>query len=100
MLAIVGRQIASDLDDLQFERRAYDGMESYAQSKACDRMLTWAFARRLADSAVTVNAVLPGPTRSDGVEAFLKAMADKEGKPVDQLAAEFLKRFEGKRGNG
>jgi NAD(P)-dependent dehydrogenase (short-subunit alcohol dehydrogenase family) len=49
-----------DLDDLQFERRAYDGMEAYAQSKACDRMLSWAFARRLADSAVTVNAMAPG----------------------------------------
>jgi len=49
-----------DLDDLQFERRQYDGMQAYAQSKACDRMLTWAFARRLADSAVTVNAIAPG----------------------------------------
>ncbi len=37
-----------DLDDLQFERRRYDGMRAYAQSKACDRMLTRAFARRLA----------------------------------------------------
>jgi NAD(P)-dependent dehydrogenase (short-subunit alcohol dehydrogenase family) len=36
-----------DLDDLQFECRPYDGMSAYAQSKACDRMLTWAFARRL-----------------------------------------------------
>ena len=35
---------ASDLDlaDLQFERRAYEGRKAYAQSKACDRMLTWA----------------------------------------------------------
>jgi NAD(P)-dependent dehydrogenase (short-subunit alcohol dehydrogenase family) len=49
-----------DLDDLQFERRAYDGMEAYAQSKACDRMLSWAFARRLADRAVAVNAMAPG----------------------------------------
>jgi NAD(P)-dependent dehydrogenase (short-subunit alcohol dehydrogenase family) len=49
-----------DLDDLQFERRNYDGMQAYAQSKACDRMLTWAFARRLTDSAVTVNAAAPG----------------------------------------
>ncbi|MDQ3645287.1 MAG: SDR family NAD(P)-dependent oxidoreductase, partial [Actinomycetota bacterium] len=37
-----------DLDDLQFASRPYDGMRAYAQSKACDRMLTWAFARRLA----------------------------------------------------
>jgi NAD(P)-dependent dehydrogenase (short-subunit alcohol dehydrogenase family) len=49
-----------DLDDLQFERRQYDGMQAYAQSKACDRMLTWAFARQLADTDVTVNAMAPG----------------------------------------
>ncbi len=49
-----------DLDDLQFERRPYDGMKAYAQSKACDRMLTWAVAQRLAGSGVTVNAMAPG----------------------------------------
>ena len=49
-----------DLDDLQFERRPYDGMTAYAQSKACDRMLTWAFARRLEGDSVTVNAMAPG----------------------------------------
>jgi NAD(P)-dependent dehydrogenase (short-subunit alcohol dehydrogenase family) len=49
-----------DLDDLQFESRPYDGMRAYAQSKACDRMLTWALARRLADSGVTINAMAPG----------------------------------------
>jgi NAD(P)-dependent dehydrogenase (short-subunit alcohol dehydrogenase family) len=49
-----------DLDDVQFERRSYDGMRAYAQSKACDRMLTWAFARRLQPADVTVNAVAPG----------------------------------------
>jgi NAD(P)-dependent dehydrogenase (short-subunit alcohol dehydrogenase family) len=49
-----------DLDDLQFERRPYDGMQSYAQSKACDRLLTWASARRLADTGITVNALAPG----------------------------------------
>ena len=51
---------APDLDDLQFERRPYDGMTAYAQSKACDRMLTWALARRLQAEPVTVNAMAPG----------------------------------------
>ena len=49
-----------DLDDVEFERRPYDGMSAYAQSKACDRMLTWAFARRLQADRVTVNAMAPG----------------------------------------
>lgn len=49
-----------DLEDLQFGRRPYDGMTAYAQSKACDRMLTWALARRLDGHSVTVNAMAPG----------------------------------------
>jgi NAD(P)-dependent dehydrogenase (short-subunit alcohol dehydrogenase family) len=49
-----------DLDDLQFERRVYDRRKAYAQSKACDRLLTWAFARRLEHSGVTANAMAPG----------------------------------------
>ena len=27
-----------DLDDLQFERRPFDGMKVYAQTKACNRL--------------------------------------------------------------
>lgn len=58
----VASSFASDinLDDVQFEHRPYDGMKAYAQSKACDRMLTWAFARRLENSGVTANAMAPG----------------------------------------
>lgn len=58
----VASTYASDLDlaDLQFERRTYDGQKAYKQSKACDRMLTWAFARRLEGSGVTANAMAPG----------------------------------------
>lgn len=49
-----------DLDDLQFTRRPFDSMKAYAQSKACDRLLTWALARRLEGSGVTANAMAPG----------------------------------------
>jgi len=58
----VASTFASDLDiaDLQFEQRAYEGRKAYAQSKACNRMLTWALARRLEGSGVTANAMAPG----------------------------------------
>jgi NAD(P)-dependent dehydrogenase (short-subunit alcohol dehydrogenase family) len=56
-----------DLTDLQFERRPYDGRKAYSQSKACDRMLTWAFARRLEGSGVTANAVAPGLVPTTGL---------------------------------
>lgn len=58
----VASQYASDLDldDLQFERRPFESFRAYAQSKACNRMLTWALARRLKGSGVTANAMTPG----------------------------------------
>lgn len=58
----VASQFASDLDldDLQFERRSYEGRKAYSQSKACNRMFTWALARRLESSGVTANAMTPG----------------------------------------
>ncbi len=49
-----------DLDDLQFERRPFESFRAYAQSKACDRMLTWALARRLEGTGVTANSMTPG----------------------------------------
>jgi NAD(P)-dependent dehydrogenase (short-subunit alcohol dehydrogenase family) len=49
-----------DLDDLEFEKRPFESFRAYAQSKACDRMLTWAQARRLEGSGVTANAMTPG----------------------------------------
>jgi NAD(P)-dependent dehydrogenase (short-subunit alcohol dehydrogenase family) len=49
-----------DLDDLQFTRRPYDGLMAYRQSKACDRLWSWALARRLQPRAITVNAMTPG----------------------------------------
>jgi NAD(P)-dependent dehydrogenase (short-subunit alcohol dehydrogenase family) len=49
-----------DLDDLEFDRRSFESFKAYAQSKACDRLLTWALARRLKDTGVTANAMTPG----------------------------------------
>jgi len=49
-----------DIDDLQFTKRPYSPVKAYQQSKACNRLLTWALARRLAGSGVTANAMAPG----------------------------------------
>ncbi len=49
-----------DLDDLQFARRPFDGLRAYAQSKACNRLLTWALSRRLSNTNVVANAMAPG----------------------------------------
>jgi Enoyl-(Acyl carrier protein) reductase len=42
---------------------------------------------------VTVNSVLPGPTRCNRVEAFLTRMVERSGKPVDEMAADFVKEY-------
>lgn len=56
-----------DLDDLQFDRRKFESFKAYAQSKACDRLLTWALVRRLEGTGVTVNAMTPGLITETGL---------------------------------
>jgi NAD(P)-dependent dehydrogenase (short-subunit alcohol dehydrogenase family) len=48
-------------------------------------------AEEMAGSAVTVNAVLPGPTRSAGVEAFLRQLAQQQGRTLAEIEAEFFR---------
>ena len=47
-------------------------MIHYGFSKSADLALMRGFAQALAASGVTVNAVLPGPTRTEGVEEMFK----------------------------
>jgi NAD(P)-dependent dehydrogenase (short-subunit alcohol dehydrogenase family) len=42
-------------------------------------------------TGVTVNSVLPGPTRSEGVEGFVKNMAKEQGKSAADVEKEFFK---------
>ncbi len=56
-----------DLDDLQFERRPFESFKAYAQSKACNRLFTWALARRLDGNGVTANAMTPGLITETGL---------------------------------
>jgi len=80
-----------DLDDLQFERRPYDELQAYAQSKACNRLLTWALARRLQGTGVTANAMAPGfvPATSlsrDFSPATRRAYAGRTGRTLKEGA--------------
>ena len=53
-----------DIDDLECKRRHYNNDTIYQQSKQAERMLTVAFADRLKEFAITVNAVHPGEVNS------------------------------------
>ena len=59
-----------DLDDLQFERRPFESFKVYAQSKACNRLFTWALARRLKGTKVTANAMTPGLVVDTGLYRY------------------------------
>ncbi len=48
-------------------------MIHYGFSKSADLALTRGFAQALSGTGVTVNAVLPGPTMTEGVEEFLRS---------------------------
>lgn len=58
----VASELARDLDltDVSFERRRYNGISSYAQSKQANRMWTRALARRFSGTGVTANSLHPG----------------------------------------
>jgi NAD(P)-dependent dehydrogenase (short-subunit alcohol dehydrogenase family) len=53
-----------DLSDVEFKRRPYDNNLAYRQSKQANRMLTAAFAPRLAPYNIVVNACHPGDVNS------------------------------------
>jgi len=56
-------------------------MIHYGFTKSADLALMRGFAQALAASGVTVNAVLPGPTRTEGVEAMFKSMGQSLDDP-------------------
>jgi NAD(P)-dependent dehydrogenase (short-subunit alcohol dehydrogenase family) len=67
-------------------------MIQYGVTKTAQLGLSRGLAELTAGTGVTVNAVLPGPTRSEGVETFLRDMAKLEGTDVETMAREFVKR--------
>jgi NAD(P)-dependent dehydrogenase (short-subunit alcohol dehydrogenase family) len=66
-------------------------MIHYGVTKTAQLAVSRGLAELTAGSAVTVNSVLPGPTRSDGVEQFLQAMARQSGTSAEAIASDFVK---------
>jgi NAD(P)-dependent dehydrogenase (short-subunit alcohol dehydrogenase family) len=65
------------------------GMIHYGMTKTAQLAVSRGLAESCAGTAVTVNAVLPGPTRSAGVEEFVGQISG--GKPFAEFEAEFFK---------
>jgi len=66
-------------------------MIHYGVTKTAQIALSRGLAELTAGTGVTVNDVLPGPTRSEGVEVFLREMAKKDGTDVETMARDFVK---------
>jgi NAD(P)-dependent dehydrogenase (short-subunit alcohol dehydrogenase family) len=68
-------------------------MIHYGMTKTAQLAVSRGLAEMTRGTAVTVNSVLPGPTMSEGVEAFVKDLAKQNGQSVDEAASQFVKQF-------
>jgi NAD(P)-dependent dehydrogenase (short-subunit alcohol dehydrogenase family) len=63
-------------------------MIHYGMTKTAQLAVSRGLAETCAGTGVTVNAVLPGPTRSDGVDEFVKQLSG--GRPFAEFEKEFF----------
>src|ERR1700724_875051 len=66
-------------------------MIHYGMTKAAQLSISRGLAKLTRGTGVTVNAVLPGPTMSEGVEGFVKDLAKQNGQSEAEAAGQFVK---------
>jgi NAD(P)-dependent dehydrogenase (short-subunit alcohol dehydrogenase family) len=67
-------------------------MIHYGMTKTAQIAVARGLAEATAGTGITVNSVLPGPTRSRGVEDFVEALAAGEGKTFEAFETEFFEK--------
>ena len=67
-------------------------MIHYGMTKTAQLAVSRGLAEAVAGTGITVNCVLPGPTKSRGVVDFVDALAKVEGKSFAQFEQEFFER--------
>ena len=65
-------------------------MVHYGMTKTAQLAVSRGLAESCAGTGVTVNAVLPGPTRSDGVVEFFAKLAKEQGVSEAEMEREFI----------
>ncbi|HTV86872.1 MAG TPA: SDR family oxidoreductase [Dyella sp.] len=65
-------------------------MVHYGTTKTAQLAISRGLAETLAGTGVTVNAVLPGPTRSEGVGDFFGKIATEQGVAQEQVERDFI----------
>jgi NAD(P)-dependent dehydrogenase (short-subunit alcohol dehydrogenase family) len=66
-------------------------MIHYGITKTMQVALARGLAETTIGTGVTVNSILPGPTRSEGVEGFIADMAQAQGIPPAEVERDFFK---------
>lgn len=65
-------------------------MIHYGMTKTAQLAVSRGLAETTAGSGVTINSVLPGPTRSEGVNDFIATLAKENKKDLKQVEKEFF----------
>jgi NAD(P)-dependent dehydrogenase (short-subunit alcohol dehydrogenase family) len=65
-------------------------MIHYGMTKAAQIAVARGLAESVAGTRITVNSVLPGPTKSRGVDEFVGSMAKAQNKTFNQIEQEFF----------
>lgn len=66
-------------------------MVHYGMTKTAQIAVARGLAETTKGTGVTVNTVLPGPSRSEGVVTFLQQVAEQQGMNFEQMEAEFFR---------
>ena len=67
-------------------------MIHYGMTKTAQLAVSRGLAESVAGTGITVNSVLPGPTRSRGVGDFVEALAKADGKSFEAYEQEFFEK--------
>jgi NAD(P)-dependent dehydrogenase (short-subunit alcohol dehydrogenase family) len=70
-----GREGRIDFEDLNFEKKKYDGWKAYAQSKLANLLHARHLGRKLAGSGISVASVHPGWVRSNLIQHSMPVWA-------------------------
>jgi NAD(P)-dependent dehydrogenase (short-subunit alcohol dehydrogenase family) len=67
-------------------------MIHYGMTKTAQLAVSRGLAEAVAGSGITVNSILPGPTKSRGVGDFVEALAKADGKSFEEFEQEFFEK--------
>jgi NAD(P)-dependent dehydrogenase (short-subunit alcohol dehydrogenase family) len=67
-------------------------MIHYGMTKTAQIAIARGLAEAVAGTGITVNSILPGPTKSRGVSDFVDALAKAEGKSFEAFQTEFFEK--------